>query len=123
MNIHIITHYFANNPSKKEISNSTRLSFYSDYFYNISGQNYTLNDIEHGILRANDNFGVSLFKTVWKVLWSSPFSDKSTPRFSKKDPRHRFVVDEVNPKVHFALNCGAKSCPPIRVYEKDSIHE
>lgn len=25
-------------------------------------------------------------------------------------------MTDLDPRVHFALNCGAKSCPPIRVY-------
>jgi hypothetical protein len=27
----------------------------------------------------------------------------------------------VDPRIHFALNCGAASCPPIRVYTPDSL--
>lgn len=29
----------------------------------------------------------------------------------------------MDPRVHFALVCGAKSCPPIKVYTAASLHE
>ena len=28
-----------------------------------------------------------------------------------------------DPRIHFALNCGAVSCPPIAVYEGESLDE
>ena len=28
-----------------------------------------------------------------------------------------------DPRIHFALNCGAVSCPPIAVYEADDLDE
>ena len=30
--------------------------------------------------------------------------------------RLKVAVDSVDPRIHFALVCGAKSCPPIRTY-------
>ena len=27
----------------------------------------------------------------------------------------------LDPRIHFALNCGAKSCPPIRVYSTPNL--
>lgn len=30
---------------------------------------------------------------------------------------------ECDPRIHFALNCGAVSCPPIAVYEADDLDE
>ena len=27
----------------------------------------------------------------------------------------------VDPRIHFALNCGAASCPPIRVYTPERL--
>jgi hypothetical protein len=29
----------------------------------------------------------------------------------------------VDPRIHFALNCGAKSCPPIAAYTPDGIDD
>jgi len=33
------------------------------------------------------------------------------------------VVQPLDPRIHFALVCGAKSCPPIRVYTADALEE
>lgn len=33
------------------------------------------------------------------------------------------VVDPVDPRIHFALVCGAKSCPPIKLYSADNLDE
>jgi hypothetical protein len=32
-------------------------------------------------------------------------------------------VTEVDPRIHFALNCGAASCPPIRFYWVDKLDD
>ena len=29
----------------------------------------------------------------------------------------------MDPRIHFALNCGAKSCPAIKVYREDVLEE
>ena len=29
----------------------------------------------------------------------------------------------MDPRIHFALVCGAKSCPPIRVYTPESLDQ
>ena len=29
----------------------------------------------------------------------------------------------MDPRIHFALVCGAKSCPPIKVYTPDSLED
>ena len=36
--------------------------------------------------------------------------------FRKGDPRLEVTLKEPEPLVHFALVCGATSCPPIRTY-------
>ena len=45
----------------------------------------------------------------------------TSPPFDRKDPRTAFMVDKVDPRIHFALNCGASSCPPIAVYDAESL--
>lgn len=32
-------------------------------------------------------------------------------------------VEEVDKRIHFALNCGAKSCPPIKLFTPDTLEE
>ena len=61
----------------------------------------TLNDIEHGILRGN---GIQ--------------PAARTPHWT--DERAALALP-LEPRIHFALNCGARSCPPIRVYTPDNL--
>jgi Protein of unknown function, DUF547 len=76
--------------------------FYSRFAYRVSGLEFSLNDIEHGVLRGNRN---ALF---------------SRPPFAPDDPRTKFELP-LDARVHFALNCGAISCPPIRHYTADAL--
>lgn len=78
--------------------------FWKTTAYNIGGHVYSLDAIEHGILRANRGHPSSL-----------------SPEFNTDDPRMKFVVWQLDPRIHFALVCGAKSCPAINVYSEDNI--
>ena len=78
-----------------------RYKFFSTMSYNIGGYSLTLNEIENGILRSN--------RASMATLYMKPFS--------VSDPKMKIILDKVEPRVHFALNCGAKSCPPIKVSE------
>ena len=40
--------------------------------------------------------------------------------FKESDPRVKFVVP-LDCRIHFALVCGAKSCPAIRVYKVTNL--
>jgi len=66
----------------------------------IGGHRFSLDDIEHGILRKNRR---SLYKLC--------------KQFSKRDARYMLMVDQLDYRIHFALNCGAKSCPAIAFYD------
>lgn len=71
----------------------------------IAGKMMSLDDIEHGILRR--------FK--WKFSLGyvrKPFVD---PKLKALE------VKEFDYRIHFALNCGAESCPPIAFYKADKI--
>jgi Protein of unknown function, DUF547 len=76
--------------------------FFNRYAYRVSGLNLTLNDIEHGVLRGNRG----------AFLMQKPFR--------ASDPRLEFVLP-LDVRIHFALNCGALSCPPIRAYEAATL--
>lgn len=83
----------------------TRNSFFSSRQIDIAGRQLSLDDIEHGILRHS------------KIKWSEGYLGKLFPSgFEKK-----FRVEKLDYRIHFALNCGAKSCPPIAFYEPASI--
>ncbi|XP_071947353.1 uncharacterized protein [Antedon mediterranea] len=79
-------------------------NFWSKTSYNIGGNIYSLDDIEHGILRSN-----------------KPHPSSTTPLFLSHDPRLKFVMEELDPRIHFALVCGAKSCPAINVYSERNL--
>lgn len=72
--------------------------------YSIGSETYSLDDIEHGILRCNRPHPVAVRK---------PFEDS--------DSRLKYICKEFDPRIHFALNCGALSCPPINVYTDDNL--
>lgn len=72
--------------------------------YLIGGQRFSLHVIEHGLLRCNRPAPF----TFWRPL------RRGDPRFAAAPPRF-------DPRVHFALNCAAASCPPIRVYRASGL--
>ena len=78
--------------------------FFARSLYRIGGFDFSLDDIEHGILRGNRRHPRS--------LWSP---------FSKTDPRRAFTIDPVDPRIHFALVCASSSCPPIALYTSADI--
>lgn len=82
-----------------------RISMYNSAAYNIGGRSYTLNMIEHGVLRSNR-------------CGNGPFSQ---PQFAESDARLQCVLPTVDARIHFALNCGARSCPPVRFYDARNL--
>ncbi len=80
--------------------------FYEVAAYRIGDFTFSLDDIEHGILRAN----------------SVP-PGKSNQRFGTGDKRLPFSLDSVDPRIHFALGCGVRSRSPFAHYETDRINE
>ncbi|KAH9523512.1 hypothetical protein Btru_040194, partial [Bulinus truncatus] len=80
--------------------------FFNDSKYIIGGSAFSLQDIENGVLRANRR-GVGQF--------SKPFG--------KDDPRLKVALNRHEPLVHFALVCGARSCPPIKTYTHQNIYK
>ncbi len=84
-----------------------RNAFFRAKLVTIAGHRTSLDEIEHGILRrskAKLSFGY--FNKVFKS------------RFEKA-----FRVDKLDYRIHFALNCGARSCPPVAYYEAGRIDE
>lgn len=65
----------------------------------------SLNFIEHGLLRIS------------KIRWGRGYLKKPYISSYEKD----FRLSQPDPRIHFALNCGATSCPPIRIYDSDKI--
>lgn len=66
----------------------------------------SLDEIEHGILRGN------------RAL---PYVPSRT--FAPGDARLELTIAEPDPRVHFALNCGSRSCPPIAAHGAEGLDE
>ncbi len=97
-----------------ENSTFARLQWYDSVSYSIGGFIFSLNDVEHGILRANAPSPAN----VLSLLGASKWAPKT---FGAQDERKKFSLTTVDPRIHFALNCGATSCPPIRVYTPERL--
>ena len=95
-------------PNPKVILNSiSRKRFFNSKFIQISECTFSLNCVEHQILRKS------------KVWWSKGYINKLyiKPCFKK------LRVNNFDPRIHFALNCGGLGCPPIRYYDAASINK
>jgi hypothetical protein len=78
--------------------------FFDRVTYEIGGLRFSLNEMEHGLLRGNR-------RHPYRVL--RPFRER--------DVRLEFAIVPLDPRIHFALVCGARSCPPIGFYEAEQI--
>lgn len=84
-----------------------RSLFFSEPRIKIAGEFLSLDDIEHGIIRKS------------RVKWSLGYLRKwFRPKWERK-----LRVNEVDWRIHFALNCGAISCPPIAIYSAKNINK
>ncbi|CAL8371111.1 unnamed protein product [Arctogadus glacialis] len=81
-----------------------RYRFFNYVSYLIGGEVFTLQDIENGVLRGNSKGMAQLLRP-----------------FSKTDPRLQIALPDAEPLIHFALNCGASGCPPIKTYTPQGI--
>jgi hypothetical protein len=90
-----------NNPEQYK----SRGQFFRSKQIVIAGQKWSLDFVEHGILRHSKN------KLAMGYL------NKFFPSSTEKQLR----VEKLDYRIHFALNCGAKSCPPIAYYDAANI--
>lgn len=82
-----------------------RGKFFGTKRVNIAGEMFSFDDIEHGIIRSSR----------WKLSLGyirNPFAARPIKMLRTKSPDGR---------VHFALNCGAISCPKIATYYPDKV--
>lgn len=80
-------------------TNIARLLYFDRIKYNVGGHIFSLNDIENGVLRSHS-----------RPLYH--FRQCLTP-----------VKVPLDFRVHFALNCGAKSCPSVQHFTSIGIDE
>ncbi|CAH8281882.1 uncharacterized protein DUF547 [Mariniflexile fucanivorans] len=102
--INIYNAYFQMLSNSKKVKRKTIFKVKS---IEIAQKSFSLDDIEHGILRRyrmKQSFGYlhnPFVSSLIKVL----------------------AVKKLDYRIHFALNCGAKSCPPIAFYTLEKLDE
>lgn len=84
-----------------------RKFFFTKKQIRIAFCDFSFDEIEHRILRKS------------KISWSRGYLNRC---FIGKIEK-QFRVNELDPRIHFALNCGGMGCPPIRFYEVEKINE
>ena len=83
-----------------------RATFYSSVKFNVGGHLYSFQDWENGFLRGNAK---------------APHG--FVVPFGKTDPRYSFIVKMPDPRMHFALTCGARSSPPVNRFSVEHLDE
>lgn len=71
----------------------------------VAGVWLSLDDIEHGMLRGS------------KHPWGMGYLPRPFPSAFER----QFRLDALDPRVHFAINCGTESCPPVAVYSPADV--
>lgn len=84
-----------------------RKIFFSKRDIIVAGVKVSLDDIAHGILRRSKNKYMMGYFQKFKI---SAFE-------------REFRVTIFDHRIHFALNFGSQSCPPLYFYEDNIIHE
>lgn len=80
-------------------------AFFSAKLLHLRDLSLSLDEIEHGILRRSLNkFGLGY-----------------VGRFFVSDWEKRLRLEKREPRIHFALNCGAQSCPAVYFYRPEKI--
>ena len=74
--------------------------FFECIRYRVGGAILSAADIEHGILRANA---------------VPPYRVRR--RLRGDDARRAWAVRTIDPRIHFALVCASRTCPPIEAYD------
>lgn len=78
--------------------------FFRRAAYQIGGQRFSAEAIEHGILRGN-----------------RPPLPRLAPPLADDDSRLAVSISPPDPRVHFAINCATRACPPLHVYTAERL--
>lgn len=71
---------------------------------NIFGHRFSLDDIHHGLLRGN-----------------LPKHGRLRPPMARDDPRRAYMPIAYDERMHFAMYCGSRSSPALRVFEPGKV--
>ena len=81
-------------------------SFFSRVAYDVGGETFTPDEIENGVLRRN-----------------APHPATGERLFAPDDARLAYCPTEVDARIHAALVCASKSCPPVRFYTPEALDD
>lgn len=79
-------------------------NFFGRAAYRVDGFVLSPDDVEHGVLRGNRRRVIPPLRP-----------------FGAGDPRRGLALASLDPRLHFAINCGARSCPPVGIYRAATI--
>jgi hypothetical protein len=79
-------------------------NFFGRARYRVGGATFSLDDIEHGLLRGNRRRRLPPLRP-----------------FGRGDARLAHAVTPPDPRYHFAVSCGAVACPPVGVYRAAAV--
>lgn len=82
-------------------------SMFTEELFTVAGEFVSIDMIEHGVLRGNR----------WKYGFGYVHGGHLPGRI-----RH-WKCKKVDPRIHFLLNCGASSCPVIRVLTEENLDD
>jgi hypothetical protein len=82
-----------------------RRDFFSKAQIEIAGRTFSFAEIEHGIIRSSQN----------------PLGLGKIPKFFPPAYERKLRVTKRDARIHFALNCGAKSCPPVAIFHPEKL--
>ncbi len=71
----------------------------------IAGERFSFEKIEHGIIR----------KSQWAL------GQGRIRRWFPNTYERKLRINKRDYRVHFALNCGAKDCPPVAIYHPETL--
>ena len=84
-----------------------RKKFFKAPYIFIGGDSISFAKIEHGIIRRSQwDLGLGLIPKPFPGKWE-----------------RKLRVDDKEYRIHFALNCGAKACPPVTVYDPINLEK
>lgn len=81
-----------------------RESFFSRPLIQLSGEKWSLNDIENGVLRGN-----------------KPQGPLKKRQIDESSPKARYILKKADPRIHGTLNCGSHSCPLLDFYDPEHL--
>ncbi len=79
-------------------------SFFGSIAYRVGGFLFTLDDVENGVLRRN-----------------APHPVTKTKQFPEGAGELEFCPSVLDPRIHTALVCASKSCPPVAFYDAEKL--